>query len=94
MASNRVGLLRIKLVSRGKNQTTNNSSGFNAPLFRFRGYREHGLFINNSNQTLFWCSTSSNDVLGWYSSLNFQFEFTYLTNGDSIWKQGGMQGAA
>ena len=75
----------------GNDQSTNNSSGFNAFPKGYRGYWEQGSFVDNSNQALFWSSTSSNDVLGWYFRLTFQVEFTYLTNDDSIWKQGGMQ---
>ena len=75
----------------GNNQSLNNSSGFNAFPEGYRGYWEQGSFVNNSNQALFWSSSSFNDVLGWYFRLSFQFEFTDLTPDDSIWKQGGMQ---
>jgi len=75
----------------GNDQSLNNSSDFNALPEGYRGNWEQGLFVDNSNQALFWSSTSSNDVLGLYFRLTFQGEVTNLTNDDSIWKQGGMQ---
>jgi uncharacterized protein (TIGR02145 family) len=75
----------------GNGQSSNNSSGFNAIPEGYRGYYEQGSFVNNGNQALFWSSSSSNEVLGWYFRLSYQFEYSDLTNDDSIWKQGGMQ---
>jgi uncharacterized protein (TIGR02145 family) len=75
----------------GNGQSSNNSSGFNAIPEGYRGYYEQGSFVNNGNQALFWSSSSSNEVLGLYFRLSYQFEYSDLTNDDSIWKQGGMQ---
>ena len=75
----------------GNYQIDNNDSTFNAYPLGYRGYWEQGSFVNNGNQALFWSSSSYNGVLGWYFRLSSQFEFSDLTNDDSIWKQGGMQ---
>jgi len=75
----------------GNYQIDNNDSTFNAYPLGYRGYWEQGSFVNNGNQALFWSSSSYNGVLGWYFRISSQFEFSDLTNDDSIWKQGGMQ---
>ena len=57
------------------------------------GYRSSwtGEFEGVENLALFWSSTSSNSVLGYYMIIYHDRVYTELTNSDSIWKSGGMQ---
>jgi uncharacterized protein (TIGR02145 family) len=57
------------------------------------GYRSSWTleFEGIENLALFWSSTSSNSVLGYYMRIYHDRVYTELTNDDSIWKSGGMQ---
>ena len=76
----------------GNDQSSNNSSGFNAFPF---GYKEGGIisqgqFVGENNIASFWTTTESNNVLGYYLQLMNGFPGSITSDSDEIWKQGGM----
>ena len=86
MASNRVGLLRIKLVSRGKNQTTNNSSEFNAVPEGGRG--SDGSFNDEGFTAIFWTSSENENDTSYVWDRNLDINPSNLVRNDRYKEQG------
>ena len=76
----------------GNDQSSNNSSGFNAFPFGYRegGVISQGQFVGENNIASFWTTTESNNVLGYYLQLMNGFPGSITSDSDEIWKQGGM----
>ena len=76
----------------GNDQSSNNSSGFNAFPFGYRdsGQILQGQFVGENNIASFWATTEDNNVLSFYLQLINGFSGSIISAADEIWKQGGM----